>query len=310
MKKLYFFVLLLTVSLYSKAQAPQGINYQAVALSASGPLANHNISLQLSIIDSAVNGTVVYTETHATSTDALGLFSVVIGNGTPTLGTFGAINWGKNFKWLKTEIDTLGGSTFALMGISQLMSTPYALYANKSKPDFVDIEHPDGFSNVSAVLIGTANYTVPSGKNLYSPSGMTFNFIYNNFDTLFTGNFSEGQTIRILNDTMLCWLVDKTVDWITVDLLTNPITPPPGKSFVVVNTFPNPSGFYDSSTNSYSPPTIYLNGQIIKYFMPKIITTAFVQTNNVFIVPSGQTLSAVLGLYPGYYIINGYYKDN
>ena len=90
MKKLFLiFILLCSTKLF--AQAPQGINYQAVAMGTSGVLANHIISLRLSVIDSIATGNAVYTETQNTTTDAVGLFSIVIGNGTPTIGTFNGI---------------------------------------------------------------------------------------------------------------------------------------------------------------------------------------------------------------------------
>ncbi len=309
MKKLFLiFILLCSTKLF--AQAPQGINYQAVAMGTAGVLANHTISLRLSVIDSVATGIAVYTETQNTTTDAVGLFSIVIGNGTPTVGTFNGINWGKNFKFLKTEIDTTGGTSYVLMGITQFMSTPYALYANKTKQTFSDITHPDDYVNPSLVIIDTNFYTVPVGKNLYCwTTGRMLVYGSASQDSVYTGVFSAGQQLRYIADTLPCWLFDKKVDWITFDIITNSLTPPNGKSFVIVNCTPNPYGFYNSINNSYNYPSFYLNGQ-------KITATLLsgsivgVTSNNVFIVPSGMTLSATLGSSPGQMIINGYFIDN
>lgn len=115
------------------AQAPQGIPYQAIARDTSGSLiANQSITLQLSVHDVTANGTVSYRETHSVTTNALGLFTVNIGQGTPDIGTFSAIAWGNGDKFLQVELDITGGNSFTDMGTTQLMSVPYALYAANS----------------------------------------------------------------------------------------------------------------------------------------------------------------------------------
>ena len=131
MKTLYTIVLALCLMLTAKAQTPQGINYQGVARNAAGvALTNQAIGVELSVLDGSATGTAVYTETHALTTDANGLFTLVIGAGTPSLGTFGAINWATGGgKWLKVSMDATGGAAYQLMGTSQLLSVPYALYA-------------------------------------------------------------------------------------------------------------------------------------------------------------------------------------
>jgi hypothetical protein len=124
-------VLLAIVTL--KAQAPQSIPYQAVARNAAGNLiAGRNVALRFTIHDVTSGGTVVYRETQSTGTNALGLFSVNIGAGTPVTGTFAGINWGSGAKFAQVEIDTANGSNYVDMGTQQLMSVPYALYAQTS----------------------------------------------------------------------------------------------------------------------------------------------------------------------------------
>jgi hypothetical protein len=114
------------------AQAPQGIPYQAAARGTNGQtLVNAAIKIRFSILDSSTTGIAVYQETHSATTTSLGLFSVNIGMGNPTIGTFSGINWGKNSKFLKVELDPSGaGSNFSDLGTQQMMSVPYALYAN------------------------------------------------------------------------------------------------------------------------------------------------------------------------------------
>ena len=133
MKKIFLFVanfLIFTiVHQYAYAQAPQGINYQAVARNNTGNIiGNQNISVQATITNGN-GGTTLYRETHFATTNQFGLFSFTIGNGNPVTGTFTSINWSSVTPWLEIEFDPSGGSSFISMGSSQLFSVPYALFA-------------------------------------------------------------------------------------------------------------------------------------------------------------------------------------
>ena len=130
MKKLYFLFLVLFTHL-AYAQVPQGIPYQAAARNASGQaLVNTVVKVRFSILDSVATGTVVYKETHSTTTNSVGLFNVNVGMGTPVTATFSSINWGKNAKFMQMELDITGtGSSYVDMGTQQMLSVPYALYS-------------------------------------------------------------------------------------------------------------------------------------------------------------------------------------
>ncbi|MCF8339818.1 MAG: hypothetical protein K9I82_02500 [Chitinophagaceae bacterium] len=133
MKKtfLLFFIILISCNVFSQS-VPQKINYQAIARNSSGAIfANQNISLKAEILDS--NQTfILYAETHSTTTNAFGLFSLQIGGGTLLSGKFSSINWGIGSKYLRTSIDINGGNNFTTMGTSPLLSVPYAQYAAKA----------------------------------------------------------------------------------------------------------------------------------------------------------------------------------
>ena len=71
------------------AQAPESINYQAVARDNSGNLlANQAIRFRLSILQGSVVGTVVYSETQLKTTNQFGLATLSIGSGTVLSGSF------------------------------------------------------------------------------------------------------------------------------------------------------------------------------------------------------------------------------
>ena len=133
MKNLYPFLILLFLSLSIYAQSPEKMSYQAVVRDANNILiANKTIGMQISILQSTITGTVVYSETHSVDTNINGLVSLEIGTGS-TSDNFSEIDWsvvGPYF--IKTETDPTGGDTYSITGINQLLSVPFALYAKNS----------------------------------------------------------------------------------------------------------------------------------------------------------------------------------
>jgi len=133
MKKIYTILaaLLLTLSMY--AQSPEAINYQAVVRDGSGNIiANQSIGVQISILQTTATGTVIFSETFTKTSNGFGLINLAIGTGTATTGTFAGIDWSNGPYFVKTAVDVTGGSSYVEMGTSQLLSVPYALFAENS----------------------------------------------------------------------------------------------------------------------------------------------------------------------------------
>jgi len=106
----------------------QGINYQALARNAGGsPITNQPITAEISIFPDAVSATSLYKENHTLSTDAYGLFNLVIGAGTPAGGSFGAVDWSKMPLYLGVRLNT--GSGFSDLGRHAFQGTPFSFYA-------------------------------------------------------------------------------------------------------------------------------------------------------------------------------------
>jgi len=186
-KTLLFIFSLLTLSLLGQ----DGINYQGAATDANGDeLTNQNISIRASVLSASANGNLEWEETHSTTTDQFGLFNVVIGQGTNTTNgataTFDDMDWGSADHYLKIEMDATGGTNYAMIGTTQMMSVPYALYAKSAGIDSTMLANmigssgggmgggcdwlfPDGLDGeaISWSLTGGNDYTVPAGKNLY-----------------------------------------------------------------------------------------------------------------------------------------------
>lgn len=128
-----FAIMLLTAG--AIAQAPQNMNYQAVARDVYGnPLPEQNIGIRITITDGN-GGPVLYQETHNTTTNQFGLFILDIGNGIPVSGIFSAITWASVTPWLQVEMDPAGGINYADMGSSPLLSVPYSLFAASTYAD-------------------------------------------------------------------------------------------------------------------------------------------------------------------------------
>ena len=112
------------------AQTPQGFNYQGIARDAGGTvLANQSLMIRLSIIDGTTSNA-QYVETHQATTNAFGLFTVQVGQGTQVSGSFAGVTWADGNKQLQTEIDL--GTGYTDLGTSPLMSVPYALVAGST----------------------------------------------------------------------------------------------------------------------------------------------------------------------------------
>jgi hypothetical protein len=130
MKKL-FTLLAFAITLITAAQAPQGFNYQATARNNTGQLLlNQSVLVNFKILQNSDTGPVVYSENQTATTDDLGYINLVVGQGTATTGTFAGINWASGTYYLGIELNT--GSGYVAMGTTQLLSVPYALYANTS----------------------------------------------------------------------------------------------------------------------------------------------------------------------------------
>ena len=132
MRKLFtlFVAVLLMASVF--AQSPEKMSYQAVIRSSDQLVTDTQIGMQISILQGSTIGTAVYVETQMPTTNANGLVSIELGGGTVVSGNFSTINWANGPFFLKTETDpdgATGGISYTIIGTSQLLSVPYALYA-------------------------------------------------------------------------------------------------------------------------------------------------------------------------------------
>ncbi|CAL2082433.1 conserved exported hypothetical protein [Tenacibaculum sp. 190524A05c] len=129
LKRWNSFLFLFLFSLIAYAQTPEGFNYQSVVRDASGDVISSSaVGVQFKLHQTTASGTVVYTETHTPTTNAYGVFNVVVGQGTTT-DDFSSIDWSADSYFIEVSIDATGGTTYVSMGTTQLLSVPYALQA-------------------------------------------------------------------------------------------------------------------------------------------------------------------------------------
>lgn len=169
MKKITTILTAILLAITVFAQTPEKFSYQAVIRNSNNELVtNQNIGMQISILQGSVNGTSVYVETHAISTNTNGLVSLEIGTGNVQSGYFSTIDWSDDIYFIKTETDPTGGTNYTITGTSQLLSVPYALHAKTAEIVTGGITESDPvFTSSDAANIDATDIT-----NLGSLSGI------------------------------------------------------------------------------------------------------------------------------------------
>jgi hypothetical protein len=163
MKKLYVILALISVVAGLAGQSPERMSYQAIVRNSSGALvSNSNVRIRIQILQNSESGAAVYDETHTTKTNENGLATIEIGGGTIEPGTFltfADIDWSLGPYFLKTLTDPSGGTTYSIVGTTQLMSVPYALHAKTAENITATITETDPVFGASVAKNITASDT-------------------------------------------------------------------------------------------------------------------------------------------------------
>jgi len=159
MKFVYTLFCSLSLFVSSLAQTPLEFKYQALARDISGSvLADQIIGLQISILKGSVSGTEVYVETHNVTTNSFGLININIGGGSVVSGSINSIDWSSDIYFIKIEMDPSGGSSYADMGTSQMLSVPYALHAKTAGNVF-----SGNYADLSGAPVNVSEFTNDAG---------------------------------------------------------------------------------------------------------------------------------------------------
>lgn len=235
MKKLITTALLSLLCFIALAQAPQSFEYQAVVRDASGNiLVSQAVGIQITLKQGSTTGTNVYQETFSITTNLYGLVNLQIGTGT-TGDDFTTIDWANGPYFIEVALDATGGTSYSVMGTSQLLSVPYALHAKTVEIDNIDdadndptneIELPstanvgdvltwDGSNWISSPKSGGKTYLILSGDITDSEAaikiseelGSNTQFIYientTNLTTVDLSQVSELVGLKIMDNSSL-----------------------------------------------------------------------------------------------------------
>jgi uncharacterized protein (TIGR02145 family) len=161
MKKLLILTLNVFLGFQVFSQSPNSFSYQAVLRDVQGNIRSGSpVDIQIDIIQGVQDGLTVYSELFSTITDQFGIVSLQIGNGTLLSGTFSSISWPNGPFFIKTIVD---GSE---MGTIQLLSVPFALYANKAE-SFMSGDYNSLF-NQPGIPTSLSQLTTDAGNQIIS----------------------------------------------------------------------------------------------------------------------------------------------
>ena len=148
-KKIILFLFLLGAS-FLQGQTP-GLNYQAVILNTSEieipgtnvkenqvPLGLEDIIIRFSVSN---ENEIEYIEEHTVTTDAGGMISLIVGEGTPISATFNDIVWDGKEKYLNVEYDVLSNNEgFTFLDTQQILYIPHPHDGGDQRP-LISREH-------------------------------------------------------------------------------------------------------------------------------------------------------------------------
>ena len=152
-KKIILFLFLLGAS-FLQGQTP-GLNYQAVILNTSEieipgtnvkenqvPLGLEDVTFRFSISN---KNNIEYIEEQTVTTDASGMVSLIVGEGTPISATFNDIVWDEEEKYLNVEIDILSNNDgFIFLDAQKILYIPPPIRNNTTSTEQFVITAVDG----------------------------------------------------------------------------------------------------------------------------------------------------------------------
>ena len=152
------------------AQSPSKFNYQAVARDAAGVVVSDGtVGVKVTILSGSATGTEVYSETHSATTNVYGMLNFQIGAGTGATGDISTIDWGSDAHFIKVEMDPAGGSSYTVSNTSELISVPYAEYANSAL--HVDDADADSTNEVQMMMMSGDTLMLSIGGGSIDMSG-------------------------------------------------------------------------------------------------------------------------------------------
>lgn len=143
MKRIIVLTVYLTIAIFAFSQAPGMFKYQAVVRDSKGKIMDsENISVIVSILQDSPSGIVIFSENQNVTSTEQGIINLNIGSSNPT--GLSSIEWGSHNYFMQVSINGI------TMGTSQLLSVPYALYAQSSGSSIPGPQGEQGIEGQSA----------------------------------------------------------------------------------------------------------------------------------------------------------------
>jgi hypothetical protein len=155
------FAVLAFGSTNAQTGAPQRINYQGISRDGLGNIiTGGSVGIEFRINQGSPGGTQVFLESQVVNPNAAGIFTAAIG----AVSSLASINWANGPYYLTIGIDPSGGSSYTTVGTHQLLSVPYALYAENAKAPAVSISGSTlSVGGNTVALPGATGYTAGTG---------------------------------------------------------------------------------------------------------------------------------------------------
>ncbi len=127
LRNLVFLIISFFIMPAIKAQPPQQFNYQAVVRDDGGSaITNEEVAIEVAIVQGSAEGETVFTELHHTETNDFGMVNLQIGS----IASLEDIHWEADDYFVKIILDD------EVMGVTQLLSVPFALHSQTSADSF------------------------------------------------------------------------------------------------------------------------------------------------------------------------------
>jgi len=199
MKKNYTSIIVFSTILFFGALSAQEIqknfiNYQGVARDASNELmVDANMRITIGIKFGGANTIAVYEENHNITTDANGVFSLLIGNGNAAQGNYNNLPWGSAATFVTVAIN---GS---LVGTTELMAVPYAISSgNADDQSAAEVLYDNSVSGLSAMTAQEAIDELILGGNVDADPDPTNELQLLSFDSATNElSISDGNTVSM-----------------------------------------------------------------------------------------------------------------
>jgi len=171
MKKIFFTFLTILCGVMVLAQSPSSFSYQAVIRDVDGSiLSNQQVSVLIEIHEESIDGAIVFSENHEVTTSNQGIINVKVGS----VENLDVVEWDLGAHFLKVSINEV------VIGISQILSVPYALHAktagalngeiNETDPVFSNWDKSSGVNITESQISDLGDYIVSESDPNYTSS--------------------------------------------------------------------------------------------------------------------------------------------